>query len=84
MVPQVVRPLTSNFVLTTEWIEGEKLCESQAADVRELCNTLLTAYLTQLLETGFLHADPHPGARFALFPLPARCAPWLCFGLALA
>ena len=41
---------------------GEKLSESTAADVRELCNTLLSAYLTQLLETGFLHADPHPGA----------------------
>jgi aarF domain-containing kinase len=29
--------------------------------VRELCNTLLNAYLIQLLDTGFLHADPHPG-----------------------
>jgi hypothetical protein len=29
--------------------------------VRELCNTLLSAYLIQLLDTGLLHADPHPG-----------------------
>jgi len=29
--------------------------------VRELCTTLLNAYLIQLLETGHLHADPHPG-----------------------
>ena len=82
---------------------GEKLSESNALDVRELCNTLLNCYLTQvgspytmayalcwqcyatiacsswaepplqmllhrlslvdaqLLETGLLHADPHPG-----------------------
>ena len=32
-----------------------------AGDVRQLCNTLLNCYLTQLLETGTLHADPHPG-----------------------
>ena len=29
--------------------------------MRELCTTLLNAYLIQLLETGHLHADPHPG-----------------------
>ncbi len=43
------------------WMDGEKLIESRASDVRELCNTLLNAYLIQLLDTGFLHADPHPG-----------------------
>lgn len=26
-----------------------------------MCTTLLNCYLIQLLETGFLHADPHPG-----------------------
>lgn len=40
---------------------GEKLSESRASDIRELCNTLLSAYLIQLLDTGLLHADPHPG-----------------------
>lgn len=42
-------------------LTGEKLSESRASDVRELCNTLLSAYLIQLLDTGLLHADPHPG-----------------------
>jgi aarF domain-containing kinase len=32
-----------------------------AADTRALCATLLNVYLTQLLETGELHADPHVG-----------------------
>jgi aarF domain-containing kinase len=43
------------------WVEGEKLSESTAADVKQLCTILLNCYLIQLLETGFLHADPHPG-----------------------
>ena len=46
---------------TAAWHAGEKLSESTASDVRELCTTLLNCYLIQLLETGFLHADPHPG-----------------------
>ena len=45
----------------TDMCTGEKLSESTAGDVRELCTTLLNCYLIQLLETGFLHADPHPG-----------------------
>lgn len=50
-------------IVAARWIKqvlitGEKLSESTASDVRELCNTLLNCYLIQLLETGFLHADP--------------------------
>lgn len=37
------------------------MSQSNAGDVRELCTTLLNCYLIQLLETGFLHADPHTG-----------------------
>ena len=48
-------------VLTTEWVEGEKLSESRAGDLGSLVTTALNCYLVQLLETGFLHADPHPG-----------------------
>ncbi|GAX81708.1 hypothetical protein CEUSTIGMA_g9136.t1 [Chlamydomonas eustigma] len=60
-VATVVSELSTSDVLTTEWVAGEKLSDSRASDVRELCTTLLNAYLIQLLETGLLHADPHPG-----------------------
>ncbi|KAG2426596.1 hypothetical protein HXX76_012912 [Chlamydomonas incerta] len=65
-LPQVVVPrtyfeYTSRRVLTTEWLEGEKLSQSQAADVGNLVNVGVICYLKQLLETGFFHADPHPG-----------------------
>lgn len=44
-----------------EHTQGERLGESSAEDVHALCGTLLNCYLIQLLETGMLHADPHPG-----------------------
>ncbi|EFJ41361.1 hypothetical protein VOLCADRAFT_40547, partial [Volvox carteri f. nagariensis] len=65
-LPQVVVPrtyfeYTSRRVLTTEWLEGEKLSQSKANDVGQLVNVGVICYLKQLLETGFFHADPHPG-----------------------
>ncbi|GIL68594.1 hypothetical protein Vafri_21849 [Volvox africanus] len=65
-LPQVVVPrtyfeYTSRRVLTTEWLEGEKLSQSKAGDVGQLVNVGVICYLKQLLETGFFHADPHPG-----------------------
>ncbi|BBN12396.1 aarF domain-containing kinase [Marchantia polymorpha subsp. ruderalis] len=65
-LPQVVvaktyTKYTSRRVLTTEWIEGEKLSQSTASDVGDLVNVGVICYLKQLLDTGFFHADPHPG-----------------------
>jgi aarF domain-containing kinase len=48
-------------VFVTEWVDGEKLSQSTADDVQELVNVGVVAYLTQLLDSGFFHADPHPG-----------------------
>ncbi|GLJ48114.1 hypothetical protein SUGI_1015930 [Cryptomeria japonica] len=61
VVPGVFLQHTSRKVLITQWIEGEKLSESSEADLLLLVNTALNCYLVQLLESGFLHADPHPG-----------------------
>jgi aarF domain-containing kinase len=61
VIPRAYSTYTTRRVLCTQWMEGEKLSESRAEDVKELCTTLLNAYLIQLLDTGLLHADPHPG-----------------------
>jgi aarF domain-containing kinase len=61
VIPKPYPAYTTRRVLCTQWMEGEKLSESRAEDVKELCTTLLNAYLIQLLDTGLLHADPHPG-----------------------
>ncbi|GMH43909.1 hypothetical protein BSKO_11843 [Bryopsis sp. KO-2023] len=61
VVPKTYSDYTSRRVLTTEWLDGEKLSQSQADDVGSLVNVGVICYLKQLLETGFFHADPHPG-----------------------
>jgi len=53
--------LSTGQVLVSEWMEGERLEQSSSEDVAKLCGVALTAYLTMLLDTGTLHADPHPG-----------------------
>ncbi|KAF6256357.1 ABC1 family-domain-containing protein [Scenedesmus sp. NREL 46B-D3] len=65
-LPQVVVPstyseLTSRRVLTVSWLDGEKLSQSKADNVGDLVNIGVICYLKQLLDTGFFHADPHPG-----------------------
>ena len=59
--PEVVEELSSKHILTTKWVDGERLATSDAADVPRLCGVALNAYLTMLLDTGALHCDPHPG-----------------------
>ncbi|MCO5587978.1 hypothetical protein L7F22_041931 [Adiantum nelumboides] len=61
VVPGVYMQYTSRKVLTTQWVEGEKLSDSKAGDLLQLVKVALNCYLMQLLESGFLHADPHPG-----------------------
>ncbi|CAH2052855.1 unnamed protein product, partial [Thlaspi arvense] len=61
VVPKTYQKYTSRKVLTTSWIDGEKLSQSIESDVGELVNVGVICYLKQLLDTGFFHADPHPG-----------------------
>ncbi|KAL9184320.1 hypothetical protein ACHAXT_002406 [Thalassiosira profunda] len=66
VLPDVVIPgnypeFTSRRVHVAEWIEGEKLSQSTSDDVGALVNLGVITYLTQLLDFGFFHADPHPG-----------------------
>ncbi|KAK4425329.1 hypothetical protein Salat_1726900 [Sesamum alatum] len=61
VVPKTYHKYTARKVLTTQWIEGEKLSQSTESDVGELVNVGVICYLKQLLDTGFFHADPHPG-----------------------
>ncbi|XXG61329.1 hypothetical protein AAC387_Pa04g3018 [Persea americana] len=57
-VPKMFLEQSSRRVLIMEWIEGQKLSE-----VKDLYLIEVGVYcsLTQLLEYGFYHADPHPG-----------------------
>eukprot|EP00929_Paragymnodinium_shiwhaense_P113725 TRINITY_DN82024_c0_g1_i1.p1 TRINITY_DN82024_c0_g1~~TRINITY_DN82024_c0_g1_i1.p1 ORF type:complete len:806 (-),score=101.44 TRINITY_DN82024_c0_g1_i1:202-2619(-) len=53
--------LTTGRVLVTRWVDGLRIDGCGHKEGTRLCGIALTAYLTMLLETGRLHADPHPG-----------------------
>jgi aarF domain-containing kinase len=57
MIPKNYPEYTSRRVHVAEWIEGEKLSQSKADDVGALVNLGVITYLTQLLESGFFHAE---------------------------
>jgi aarF domain-containing kinase len=56
-IPKNYPAYTSRRVHVAEWIEGEKLSQSTADDVSALVNLGVITYLTQLLESGFFHAE---------------------------
>lgn len=59
--PNVIEKYTTRSVLVTEWINGERLDQSNSNDISILCSIAMNSYLTMLLEFGTLHCDPHPG-----------------------
>jgi len=60
--PPVVGRASTSRVLTTEWVDGERLDRSSVADdVPRLCSVAMIAYLQMMLSSGLLHCDPHPG-----------------------
>ena len=59
--PRPIFNYTSRRVLTMQWIDGMRLVDAQPDEISRLVNIGVTCYLMQLLETGFFHADPHPG-----------------------
>jgi aarF domain-containing kinase len=61
VVADVYPELTRRRVIVTSWIDGVKLSDCPSSEVLPLCDSLLNCYLIQLLDTGLLHADPHPG-----------------------
>ena len=69
LVPQPVEDFTSSRVLTMEFVGGRKVTSMgplarMEIDGAPLAEQLFKAYLQQILEDGFFHADPHPGNVF--------------------
>jgi len=75
VIPGVHRDLSAGRVLVLDWLEGENLARAlRHADrdvAEEAALVLIDAYLKQILDDGFLHADPHPG-NFLLMAGPHR------------
>lgn len=81
VVPSPVWDYTTGRVLTMDFIKGKKITKitplrKMEIEGHALAEELFQAYLRQLVNDGFMHADPHPGNihltadnRLALFDL---------------
>jgi predicted unusual protein kinase regulating ubiquinone biosynthesis (AarF/ABC1/UbiB family) len=54
--------------MVSEWIDGVKLSDCPPEELRELIPEAQEAFLTQLLQIGFFHSDPHPGNMMKINP----------------
>ena len=66
VVPRPDDGLTKSKVLTMDLIDGRKVTDLGPLGLMEidgpaLAEELFSAYLEQILGSGFIHADPHPG-----------------------
>jgi ubiquinone biosynthesis protein len=64
--PEVIHELSSERVLTTEFMEGVKISDLEKLtdlniDRQALAERVLTAYCQMIFSDGIYHADPHPG-----------------------
>ncbi len=64
--PKVYTELSSKKILVMEYIEGffindEKYILKYNYNKKEIANKLAEDYITQIIDNGFFHADPHPG-----------------------
>jgi predicted unusual protein kinase regulating ubiquinone biosynthesis (AarF/ABC1/UbiB family) len=65
-VPKIYWTHTNTRVLTLDFIRGTKVVDLDGLRANRISpvkvnRMLIRAYLKQLLEDGFFHADPHPG-----------------------
>lgn len=60
-IPAVYTQFSSRRVITTEWVDGIKLADADQNLIRRLIPVGVELFLTQLLDIGHFHADPHPG-----------------------
>lgn len=60
-VPKVYSDYCTRRILVSEWMDGNKLSQCSEDEICVATAQCQEAFLTQLFEDGFFHADPHPG-----------------------
>ncbi len=68
--PEVIAELSTRQVLTTTFVEGVKVGDTQAIDQAginrpELARKIVRTYCQMMFVDGIYHADPHPGNMLA-------------------
>lgn len=59
-VPKVYSHLCTRRILVSEWMDGVKLSECSAEQIKEVTAVANSVCLFSLFSEGFFHADPHP------------------------
>lgn len=88
VVPEIIPELCTDDVLVMEWLEGTKLVnvnetmtEEELAENLEIISTGIDCTLSQLLDTGVLHADQHAGNLLKTETPEGKRLGYLDFGL---
>ncbi|CAL1141717.1 unnamed protein product [Cladocopium goreaui] len=61
IIPRPLMPFTTRRVMLSQWVNGVKLSTLPKEEIKELIAIGQEVFLTQLLDIGFFHGDPHPG-----------------------
>ena len=82
-VPRVFRELTTERILTMEYVEGIKasnvdLLRQDGYDLQKIARRGADLTMKQIFVHGFFHADPHPGN---IFILPDNVVCYIDFGM---
>ena len=82
-VPRVFRELTTERILTMEYVEGIKasdvdLLRQDGYDLQRIARHGADLTMKQIFVHGFFHADPHPGN---IFILPDNVVCYIDFGM---
>eukprot|EP01041_Mallomonas_annulata_P003791 gene3791-7529_t len=83
LVPRIYSDYCSDSIITMEWVEGERIVQRSLSVSKEdlpLLERGIKCTLKQLLDDGFLHADPHGGNLLKTNENPSRLA-YLDFGI---
>ena len=83
-IPRVIRELSTERVLTTEWVSGIRIAnlaaiEAEKLDRRQIARACVEAYCEQIFVDGDYHADPHPGNLFVQATSALDRAPTIVF-----
>lgn len=82
-IPKVYHDLTTNRVITMEYVEGVKASEivtlrEEGYDLVEIADRGASLLMDQFFVQGFFHADPHPGN---ILILPENVICYVDFGM---
>ncbi|MDF2965815.1 MAG: ubiB [Rickettsiaceae bacterium] len=65
-IPKVYWHLTSNYILTTEWLEGISIYDTEKLkannlNLHDIASKIAVMFFNQAFRDGYFHADLHPG-----------------------